>query len=113
MISLEVFLVGLGSIMLVLGYLTAKIMNIEELNIKLYEQLKPPKFHIGSYVQYIYGGGIYVIKDWHFDKSTRRYTYDIVNTKTYNSYNDIEEQLLTIYYDKPKEDKEANEDDVS
>lgn len=89
------------------------IMNIEELNIKLYKQLNPPKFPMCSYVEYAYGKGVYIIKDWYFNKSNRRYTYDIVSLKTYNTYNNIEEQLLTIYYDKPKEDKEVNEDDVS
>ena len=116
MISLEVFLVGLGSIMLVLGYLTAKIRNIEKFNLILIEKLNPPKFKALDVVR-IPNRNIntkYIIKYVSFDKEEMTYRYKVINTNTYHSIDCIYEYEMESFSTKnnqetTNEDKEESE----
>lgn len=114
MISLGVFLAGLGSVMLVLGYLTAKIRNIEEFNYALYKKINPPKFKEFDVVMF---GDVNivkcVVKDVKFNKNTKKYHYKIINVNNFETYHNVEETELEKFFREEKEDTTTNEDDVS
>lgn len=114
MISLEVFLVGLGSIMLVLGYLTAKIQNIEKANLQLLKKLNPPKFKELDFVR-IPSRNFntkYIIKHVMFDKGEMTYKYNLLSTNTYNSIDGIFEYDLELFSERKEDKSESDEDGV-
>lgn len=111
MISLEVFLVGLGSVMLVLGYLTAKIKKIEEINFNIYKKLNPPKFKDLEIVQYMNcTKDKYIVIKTTFDAKQMCYHYKILNTRTYNTCTGIHENFIDKFpLNKTEEEEEETE----
>lgn len=109
-VDLIPILVALG----ILGYLTAKIQNIEELNYALYKQLNPPKYKELDVVRFF---GInrakYVVKEVKFNKSKMSYQYKIVNINNFNTRNEVDEFDLELFNENQKEQAESDENDVS
>ena len=109
-VNLIPILVALG----VLGYLTAKIQKIEELNFKIYRQVYPSKFKKSDLVQ-LGNCNIakYSIQDVKFDKNEMRYFYKIIDVNNFNILPRVDERDLELFKKEQKEDKESDEDDVS
>lgn len=109
-VDLIPILVALG----VLGYLTAKIQKIEELNYTLYKQLKPPKFAEMEIVRYFGTNPTkYIVKEVKLNKNKMSYQYKIVNTNNFNVRDEVDEFVLEKNNDNQEEKAESDENDVS